>query len=105
MVFWNPGCGFCQQMLPDLKEWEARAPENSPRLLLVSAGSEAANRQMGFASPVVLLDQQFAVGRAFGASGTPSGILVDAEGKVASEVAVGAQALLELAEASRSSGL
>jgi thiol-disulfide isomerase/thioredoxin len=92
-VFWNPGCGFCQQMLPDLKEWkaewEARAPENSPRLLLVSAGSAAANRQMGFASPVVLLDQQFAVGRAFGASGTPSGILVDAEGKVASEVAVG----------------
>ena len=44
VVFWNPGCGFCQQMLPDLKEWEARAPENSPRLLLVSAGSEAANR-------------------------------------------------------------
>lgn len=104
VVFWNPGCGFCQQMLPDLLEWEARAPENSPRLLLVSAGSEAANRQMGFASPVVL-DQQFAVGRAFGASGTPSGIIVDAEGKVASEVAVVAQALLELAEASRSSGL
>jgi thiol-disulfide isomerase/thioredoxin len=22
VLFWNPGCGFCQQMLPDLKPWE-----------------------------------------------------------------------------------
>ena len=49
----------------------------------------------------VLLDQQFAVGRAFGASGTPSAVLVDAEGKVASEVAVGAPGVLEIAGADR----
>jgi len=53
---------------------------------------------MGLTSPV-LLDPQFAVGRAFGASGTPSAVLVDAEGKVASEVAVGAPAVMELAGA------
>jgi methylamine dehydrogenase accessory protein MauD len=100
VLFWNPGCGFCQQMLPDLKELEENPPEGTPKLLVVSAGTEDANRQMGLASPVVL-DQQFAVGRAFGASGTPSGVLVNAEGKVASEVAVGAQAVLELAGASR----
>jgi len=98
VLFWNPGCGFCQQMLPDLKDWEANSPENPPKLLVVSAGSEEANREMGLASPV-LLDQQFAVGRAFGASGTPSAVLVDAEGKVASEVAVGAPGVLELAGA------
>src|SRR5215211_5300707 len=22
VLFWNPGCGFCQQMLSDLREWE-----------------------------------------------------------------------------------
>jgi peroxiredoxin len=95
VLFWNPGCGFCQQMLPDLKEWEKNMPEGTPKLLFVSAGTEEDNRQMGLASTVVL-DQQFAVGRAFGASGTPSAVLVDAEGKVASEVAVGAPAVLEL---------
>jgi peroxiredoxin len=100
VLFWNTGCGFCQQMLPDLKEWEAGAPEDAPRLLVVSAGSEEANREMGLTSPV-LLDQQFAVGRAFGASGTPSAVLVDAEGKVASEVGVGAPAVMELAGAAR----
>ena len=103
ILFWNPGCGFCQRMLRDLKELEENPPEGTPKLLVVSAGPEEANREMGLASAVVL-DQQFAVGRAFGASGTPSGVLVDAKGKVASEVAVGAQEVLELAEASRSLG-
>jgi protein-disulfide isomerase len=84
-------------MLPEIKQWEANRPEGTPRLLFISAGTQEANREMGLASMVVL-DQQFAVGRAFGASGTPSAVLVDAEGQVASGVAVGAPAVLELAE-------
>jgi thiol-disulfide isomerase/thioredoxin len=98
VLFWNPGCGFCQQMLPDLKQWEENPPEESPKLLLISAGTKEANKQMGLDSPVVF-DQNFSVGRSFGAGGTPSAVLVDKEGKVASEVAVGAPAVLELARA------
>jgi thiol-disulfide isomerase/thioredoxin/uncharacterized membrane protein YphA (DoxX/SURF4 family) len=100
LVFWNPGCGFCQQMLSDLREWEQNPPEEAPKLLIVSAGTEEANREQGLSSTVVL-DQNFATGRAFGASGTPSAVLVDAQGKVASDIAVGAPAVLELAGASR----
>ena len=103
VLFWNPGCGFCQQMLPDLKEWEENRPEDAPRLLVVSAGTEEANREMGLTSTVVL-DQHFAAGQAFGASGTPSAVLVDAEGKVASDLAVGTSAVLQLAGASRTGG-
>jgi thiol-disulfide isomerase/thioredoxin len=100
VLFWNPGCGFCQQMLPDLKEWEANPPPGgAPKLLVVSAGTVEANEAMELNSPVVL-DQQFATGRAFGVSGTPSAVLVDEDGKIASEVAVGAPAVLELAGAS-----
>jgi thiol-disulfide isomerase/thioredoxin len=97
VLFWNPGCGFCQQMLPDLKEWESDPPEGAPpKLLVVSAGTAEANEAMGLGSPVVL-DQQFNAGRAFGVSGTPSAVLVDEEGKIASEAAVGAPAVLALA--------
>jgi thiol-disulfide isomerase/thioredoxin len=96
VLFWNPGCGFCQQMLPDIREWEKQMPEDAPGLLLVSAGTKEANEAMGLDSPVVV-DPHFAVGRAFGASGTPSAVLVDNEGKVASELAVGAPAVWELA--------
>jgi len=94
VLFWNPGCGFCQKMLPDLKEWEADPPEGAPKLLVVSGGTEA-NEAMDLSSPVVL-DHDFAAGRAFGAAGTPSAVLVDAEGRIASEVSVGAPAILEL---------
>jgi thiol-disulfide isomerase/thioredoxin len=100
VLFWNPGCGFCQQMLPDLKEWETNPPEGAPKLLVVSAGGEEANKAMDLMSPVVL-DQSFSVGREFGAGGTPSAVLLDAEGKVASVVAKGAPAVLELVKAGK----
>ena len=98
VAFWNPGCGFCQQMLDDLKDWEANPPQDAPKLLVVSGGTKEANKAMGLRSTVVL-DQNFGVGSAFGASGTPSAVLVDEEGKVASELAVGAPAVLALAGA------
>jgi thiol-disulfide isomerase/thioredoxin len=96
VLFWDPGCGFCQQMLDDLKAWEANPPQDAPKLLVVSTGSAEENRAMGLRSPV-LLDQGFSAGMAFGANGTPSAILVDGKGKIASELAVGAPAVLALA--------
>ena len=78
-----------------LKAWEANPPEGAPRLLVVSTGTVEANQAEGLRSPVVL-DQGFATGTRFGASGTPSAVLVDEEGRVASDVAVGAPAVLSL---------
>ena len=100
VLFWNPGCGFCQRMLDDLKTLEADPPGGAPRILVVSTGTVEANKAMGLRSTVVL-DQGFSVGSAFGAGGTPSAVLVDSEGKVASEVAVGAPAVLGLAGANQ----
>jgi peroxiredoxin/uncharacterized membrane protein YphA (DoxX/SURF4 family) len=96
VVFWSPDCGFCQQMLDDLKEWEANPPKGAPRLLVVSQGTVAANEAMDLGSPVVL-DEGFSIGHDFGASGTPSAVLVDPKGNVASEVVVGAPEVLALA--------
>lgn len=96
VLFWNPGCGFCSRMLDDLKAWEADPPEGAPKLLLISTGDAETNRAMGLQAPVVL-DQSFDAGRAFGVSGTPSAILLDARGRIASQVAVGAPAVLKLA--------
>ena len=87
-------------MLPELKEWEVSPPEEAAKLLVVSAGTEEANEAMELSSPVVL-DQRFSIGRAFGAGVTPSAVLIDEEGKISSEVAVGAQAVLALAKAEK----
>ena len=96
VLFWNPGCGYCARMLDDLKAWEANPPPDAPRLVVISTGSVESNSAMGLLAPI-LLDQGFAVGRLFGASGTPSAVLLAADGTVASEVAVGDRAVLTLA--------
>jgi methylamine dehydrogenase accessory protein MauD len=100
LLFWNPGCGFCQQLLPVLKTWQADPPPLAPKLVVVSTGPPEANRAMGLGAPV-LLDQQFAIGSAYGANGTPSAVLLDADGKIASALAVGAPSILALAGAPR----
>ena len=95
VLFWNPGCGFCQRMLPDLKAWEESPPQDAPKLVLVSSGDPEENRGQGLRSPI-LLDHGFQVGTAFGAVGTPSAILIDARGNVASKLGVGASEVLGL---------
>jgi peroxiredoxin len=93
VVFWNPGCGFCQRMLDSLRELDARGPG----LLVVSTGDPQANRDMGLEAPI-LLDEDFSAGSAFAAAGTPSAVLIDAERRIASPVAVGADAVVALAD-------
>lgn len=100
LVFWNPGCGFCQRMLPQLKDWERAKPGTAPRLVLISNGSREANRAMSLSS-TILIDAKFTVGQRYGASGTPSGLLIDPDGKVRAGLAVGEPALMELLTGSK----
>ncbi len=95
LLFWRPSCGFCERMVPDLKQFEDEQPDGAPSLLVISADDAASNRAMGLSAPI-LLDGSFAAGNAFGAAGTPSAVLIDGEGRVASPVAVGAPDVLAL---------
>jgi thiol-disulfide isomerase/thioredoxin len=95
LLFWNPGCGFCQQMLSALTEWEANASPVALNLLLISTGTVDVNRAMNLRSCIVL-DQNFRAGSAFGAHGTPMAVLLDAKGRIASEVVAGAEPILAL---------
>ncbi|MDQ3660350.1 MAG: redoxin domain-containing protein [Actinomycetota bacterium] len=97
VLFWNPGCGFCQEMLDDLKVWERSRPEDSPEIVLISTGTAEANRELGLKS-LVLVDGGFTAGSAFGVNGTPMAVLVDADGRIASEGVAGAAAVMELAK-------
>jgi peroxiredoxin len=94
-IFWNPECGFCQQMLPDVRALELDPPPGAPDLLIISAGTPEQVRAQGLRSQVVL-DPDSAAMRAFAASGTPMGVLVE-DGRIASPVAAGSTAVLQLA--------
>ncbi len=88
VLFWNPGCGFCQQMTDDLKRWEKKASKAGTQVVFISTGSTADNEKQGFRSRI-LLDQHFSAGKVFGVTGTPSALLLDEEGKLASRVSGG----------------
>ncbi len=93
LLFWNPGCGFCQQMLEGVKRWEGFG--DRPELVIISGGSEDDVRANGFGSTVVV-DQDGSVMRVFRASGTPSAVLVR-NGRVASDLSLGADDIWKLA--------
>jgi peroxiredoxin len=94
LLFWNPGCGFCQQMTEDLKQWEKKAAKAGTQVVLISTGTVEANAKQGIRS-TVLLDQNFSAGKAFGVTGTPSALLLDRESRIVSKVAVGRQEILD----------
>jgi peroxiredoxin len=95
VLFWSPGCPHCDELLGHLRLWEARPLDRRPQMLLVSTGTAADIATLGLQS-TTLLDRGFGVGRRYGLTGTPSAVLVDEEGRVAREPAVGSAAILEL---------
>ncbi len=98
MIFWSPSCGYCQDMLPTLKAWEARPPKGAPQLFIVSNGTVTENRKQGIRS-TVLIDEDFAIGDLFGARGTPMGLIIDENGIVTDKPVAGADAIFDLANA------
>jgi peroxiredoxin len=107
LVFFNPQCGFCTRMAGDL----AALPPSSKHggvggggewsvPIIVTTGGADENRkffeQHGIRC-VVLLQEQMQVASQYRAGGTPMGYRIDAAGNIASELAVGAEPLLQLA--------
>ena len=95
LLFWNPRCGFCRRILEAIRAWDARPLEARRQLLVLSSAELDDNRELGLTSTIVL-DDGFAVGRQFGARGTPAAVLLHEDGRLASELATGAPAVLEL---------
>lgn len=95
LLFWNPDCGFCKAMADDLIRWESKP--TTTRLVFISSGEESAVRQEGerFRS-LFLYDVDFDIAPMFGARGTPSAVLLDATGRLASSLAIGEQNILAL---------
>lgn len=103
LLFWSPTCGFCDAMLGAIRDLEAR--DDVPPLLLVATGDADANRDQGLRSRT-LLDPAFAgTGEALGVEGTPSALRLDAEGRIASRMAVGIDPVLALAGGVRAAPL
>jgi peroxiredoxin len=102
LTFFNPGCGFCVQMAPELAALPVEGREGRPLPLVVTTGDAETNRRLIEEHSIpcpVLVQAKMEVASEYRAHGTPMGYLIDEEGRIASEMAAGAEALLALAQA------
>jgi hypothetical protein len=97
LLFWNPECGYCRAMRDDILAWEASSNGIHPRLVVVSSGTADRIREEGFGS-LVLLDPDYTASDALEANGTPMAVRLDADGRVASPLVAGADAVLALVQ-------
>jgi peroxiredoxin/uncharacterized membrane protein YphA (DoxX/SURF4 family) len=95
VLFWRVDCGFCQQILDDV-----RALEQSVDLRIVTTSDEASIRATGLHSPV-LHEPTGSLERWLGVPGTPSAVHIK-DGALASDVAVGGPDVLSVVRASTS---
>jgi peroxiredoxin len=97
LIFFNPGCGYCLQMLPKLAALPQDADERRPVPLIISTGDAEENRRLFEqyqAPPPVLLQEGSEVATLYRVFGTPMGYLVDERGQTATELVKGADDLL-----------
>lgn len=100
MVHWDPGCGFCRQIAPQLAELAGGLAKQRTELVLVSHGDAEANRALADThrlDATILLQHDGERAIAFDGLGTPCAYLLDERGRVAKPLAVGANEVPRLA--------
>jgi peroxiredoxin len=105
LIFFNPACGFCSKMTEELAALPMDRPGEPLVLILISTGDETENREYFERRRIrslVLLQKDQEVSAKFQAQGTPMGYRIDARGRIASPLAVGAESLLRLLDADSS---
>ena len=88
-LFWSTDCPHCVRMVPEIQEWDKSKSPDDPRLIIFSEGDEEFHRELGLNSPV-LLEKGHKTAIGFGMFGTPSAVMIDEEGRIVTETAIGA---------------
>lgn len=100
LIFSSPYCEPCRALAPKLARW-AREMDGIVNFAVVSRGSarENASKLSGFDPSRVLLQREFEISEAYDCNATPSAVLVGADGRIRSELAVGREAVQHLVSA------
>ncbi|HEV2974736.1 MAG TPA: MauE/DoxX family redox-associated membrane protein [Solirubrobacteraceae bacterium] len=97
LTFVHPGCGPCAALLPELARWHDTITEHlALALVTIAQVAEAEKLAREHALTDVLIDKQSTVSRAYGATATPSAVLVASDGTVRSAPAIGPVAIESL---------
>ena len=92
LVFSDRGCSPCQALAPGLARWQ-RDHAGVVTIAVVERGGGDERRADAHGRANVLIDEGDRVASAYRAAGTPTALLVDADGRISSGLAAGAAAI------------
>jgi peroxiredoxin len=97
IVFSSPNCEPCNELAPKLERFHRGRPDLA--VLMISKGELNENRTKvkahGLSFPVVL-QKGWTISRSYAIFATPAAYLIDEDGVIARDVAVGVEAILQL---------
>lgn len=94
-VFWGLTCPHCVNLHGPILEWDKSRGADDPNLLILSEAEQEAVKGLGFVSPAIA-GQVSEFVASLGLRGTPSAILIDEHGNIASSTASGAEKIWAL---------
>lgn len=96
LMFVSPTCPPCLALLPEVEMWQQR--HRALNIALISTGELKANREKftGHDAERVLLQKTREVAEMYQANWTPCAVLINEDGKIGSELAVGAESIRAL---------
>ena len=100
LFFSDPQCGPCDELAPHLVRAYRERANDGVSIVVVGRGSVEENRrkaqQHGMEFPVLLQDRKWRVSKAYDILATPAAFLIGENGLIASNPAVGKDAILAL---------
>jgi peroxiredoxin len=95
LVNWSPTCGFCARIAPEIAELQPELRDRGVRTVFISSGTRESLREQveEFSLDIQVLIQEELGAEIFSGMGTPAAYLIDGEGKTASKLAYGADAV------------
>ena len=100
LVFSDPHCDPCDQLAPELARFDRKHGNNGLAVIMIGRGDAEENRrkteQHGLRFPVAL-QEKWKLSREYGIFSTPVAFLIGEDGLIEKDVAVGPDAIMELA--------
>ena len=97
LLFTDPECGYCEELLPEVGRWQDELADEFT-IALISCDDPEENREMSNEHGLsrVLLEEDWEVSEAYRVSGTPSAVLVEPDGTIGSVLAESAEEIENL---------
>jgi thiol-disulfide isomerase/thioredoxin len=97
LLFTSPECGSCAELLPAAARWQRDHADVVTVAFASSGSAESIGAEVtALGLERVIVDERSEIAGSFGAEGTPAGVLIAADGTVASWLALGRDAIEEL---------